>query len=138
MSSDCNLFYVRSLKFPPQGKSGSYGSNGCLWCDFFPTFTLIIYFHAAHVRNFNSVQNGHISVITYVICKFLGRFSRGFHSVVFLKCSVDNCNNSIYLLPLARGARKIEQVFSCCSNVFFISLYLEASFVISLFFLNSV
>ena len=70
---DCNLFYVRSLKFPPKGKSKSDGSNGFLFCGFFPTITLmslIIYFHAAYAGNFNSIQNGHVSVITYVICKF--------------------------------------------------------------------
>ena len=39
----------------------------------FPTIKLIIYFHvAAYAGNFNSIQNGHISVITYVICKFHG------------------------------------------------------------------
>ena len=29
--ADCNLFYVRSLKFPPKGKSKSDGSNGFLF-----------------------------------------------------------------------------------------------------------
>ena len=34
----------------------------------FPTIKLISYFHAANAGNFNSIQNGHISAITYVIC----------------------------------------------------------------------